>query len=62
MKGLSKETAQVFESLKDIEIFNEYMLIGGSALAMQIGHHLSEDLDFCKWQDDPGLKNGEVNN
>ena len=61
MKGLSKETAQVFESLKDIEIFNDYMLIGGSALAMQIGHRLSEDLDFCKWQDDPGLKNDEVN-
>ena len=51
MKGLSEETAKVFESIKVLDILNDYLLIGGTALSMQIEHRLSEDLDFCKWQD-----------
>lgn len=27
----------------------DYVLVGGTALSIQISHRLSEDLDFCKW-------------
>ena len=29
---------------------DEYILIEGTALSLQIDHILSEDLDFCKWK------------
>ncbi len=61
MKGLTRKTAQVFEFIKGLDILKEYLLVGGTALGMQIGHRLSEDLDFCKWQDEPSLKNKKVN-
>lgn len=60
MKGLNKDTALAFQSIKYLDILDEYLLIGGTALSLQIGHRLSEDLDFCKWQDNPKLKNKEV--
>ncbi len=60
MKGLSPHTTKVFHFIKNLDILNDYMLIGGTALSLQIQHRLSEDLDFCKWQDDPGLSNAEV--
>ena len=60
MKGLSKHTEQVFLSIKKLPFLNEYILIGGTALSLQINHRLSEDLDFCKWQDDQELINKEI--
>ena len=60
MKGLSKDTESVFQSIKNLALLNEYILIGGTALSLQIQHRLSEDLDFCKWQDDKRLKYLEI--
>lgn len=60
LKGLSPETESVFNSIKRFEIFKDYILIGGTALSLQINHRLSEDLDFCKWQDDPKIQNKEI--
>jgi len=60
MKGLSYDTEQVFNSIKRFEIFKDYLLVGGTALSVQINHRLSEDLDFCKWQDDPKIRNKEI--
>jgi hypothetical protein len=60
MKGLSPDAEQVFNSIKQFEIFKEFILIGGTALSLQIHHRLSEDLDFCKWQDDPKISNNEI--
>jgi predicted nucleotidyltransferase component of viral defense system len=60
MKGLSPETEKVFNAIKQSSIFKEYILIGGTALSIQIHHRLSEDLDFCKWHDDPGKSSKEV--
>ena len=60
MKGLSPDAEQVFNSIKQFEIFKEFILIGGTALSLQIHHRLSEDLDFCKWQDDPKISNKEI--
>jgi predicted nucleotidyltransferase component of viral defense system len=60
IKGLSPVNEQVFNSIKRFEIFKDYVLIGGTALSVQINHRLSEDLDFCKWQDDPKIRNKEI--
>lgn len=57
LKGLSPETDLVFNAIKRFEIFKDYILIGGTALSLQINHRLSEDLDFCKWQNDPNIRN-----
>ena len=59
MKGLSPDTERVFNSIKRFEIFKDYILIGGTALSIQINHRLSEDLDFCKWQD-AKIRNKEI--
>ena len=50
MKGLSQHTEEIFEQISKLKCLNNYTLIGGTALALQLGHRLSEDLDFCKWR------------
>ncbi len=50
MKGLSKHTERIFDAISNLDCFKEYVLVGGTALALQIGHRLSEDLDFMKWK------------
>ena len=40
MKGLSKDTEKVFQNIKGLDIFKDYMLIGGTALSLQIHHRL----------------------
>ena len=50
MKGLSQQTEGIFEKISQMECVKNYTLIGGTALALQLGHRLSEDLDFCKWR------------
>ena len=50
MKGLSQHTEEMFEQISKLECIKNYTLIGGTALALQLGHRLSEDLDFCKWR------------
>jgi predicted nucleotidyltransferase component of viral defense system len=59
-QGLSPKTLQVFNAIKDSDLLNEYMLIGGTALSINLKHRLSEDLDFSKWQDDPLIKSKEI--
>jgi hypothetical protein len=49
MQGLSDETNKVFEPFSRLNCIKDYILIGGTALALQSGHRLSGDLDFCKW-------------
>jgi predicted nucleotidyltransferase component of viral defense system len=58
MKGLPVKITSVFEPVSKLDCLKEYTLIGGTALALQIGHRLSEDLDFCKW---PLPRKSEVN-
>jgi len=50
MKGLSQHTEKIFEQISKLECIKNYTLIGGTALALQLRHRLSEDLDFCKWR------------
>lgn len=49
MQGLTENTNRIFEAISKLNCINGYILIGGTALSMQIDKRLSEDLDFCKW-------------
>lgn len=44
---LPENTHQVFERLRDEPVLRGFTLVGGSALALQIGHRISEDLDLA---------------
>jgi predicted nucleotidyltransferase component of viral defense system len=52
--GLSQPTETVFEQVSLLNCITGYTLIGGTALALQLHHRLSEDLDFCKWKTKTG--------
>lgn len=65
MKGLTPHTEAIFESVSKMECLREYVLVGGTALALQLGNRMSEDLDFMSWRksktekrevDWPGIK------
>ena len=43
---MPKETASIFGILKDFPELHQFYLIGGTAVALHIGHRFSEDLDF----------------
>jgi hypothetical protein len=43
---LPPATRRVFEKLAEQSFMQSYILVGGTALAIQIKHRLSEDLDF----------------
>jgi hypothetical protein len=49
MKGLTENTEKIFEAVSLLACIKDYTLIGGTAISLQIGKRLSEDLDFCKW-------------
>jgi len=49
MQGLAKQTAQIFEAISLLNCIKSYILVGGTALSLQIKKRLSEDLDFCVW-------------
>lgn len=50
MKGLAPHTQLVFESVSKLECLKPYLLVGGTALSLQIATRQSEDLDFMKWR------------
>lgn len=45
-KGMPENTLNVFKKFSDTKFINNFTLIGGTALSIQIYHRLSEDLDF----------------
>ena len=53
MNVLNGNTKQVFEKLAQLELIKEFTFIGGTALALQLNHRISEDLDFCLWAEHP---------
>ena len=50
MTGLARHTSEIFEKISKLDCIKAYYLIGGTALALQLKHRLSEDLDFCRWK------------
>lgn len=49
-KGVTEKIDAVIEKVATMESIKPYILCGGTALAMQIGHRKSEDLDFMMWR------------
>lgn len=50
MYGLAPQTKEIFEKVSKLASIKPYTLVGGTALSLQIGHRLSEDLDFMSWR------------
>lgn len=50
MKGLAPHTSRIFNAVSELECIKPYLLVGGTALSLQIGTRQSEDLDFMKWK------------
>ena len=50
MKGLSPHTELIFDGISQLECIQPFVLVGGTALSLQLGTRLSEDLDFMKWR------------
>lgn len=48
--GLTTKIDAIIEQVASLECIKPYILCGGTALAMQIGHRKSEDLDFMAWR------------
>jgi predicted nucleotidyltransferase component of viral defense system len=49
-KGLTNNIDAIIEKVAAMESVTPYILAGGTALAIQIGHRKSEDLDFMMWR------------
>lgn len=49
MQGLTKDTGKIFRAVSLLSCMKDYILIGGTALSLQINKRKSEDLDFCVW-------------
>ena len=49
-KGLTTNIEAIIEQVAQLECIKPYILCGGTALAMQIDHRKSEDLDFMMWR------------
>lgn len=50
MKGLTPVTSSIIDAVSHLDCIRPYLLVGGTALSLQIGHRLSEDLDFMSWR------------
>lgn len=46
MRALPEKTRALFEAIKPIEAIGDFLLVGGTALALRLQHRSSEDLDF----------------
>ena len=49
-QGLTTNIEAIIEQVAQLECIKPYILCGGTALAIQIGHRKSEDLDFIMWR------------
>ena len=54
MKGIAKHTQQIIEPGSRLDCLKGWTLVGGTALASKLGHRMSEDLDFMRWQTHKG--------
>lgn len=50
MNGLAPHTSTIFNAISQLECIKPYVLVGGTALSLQLGSRESEDLDFMSWR------------
>ena len=49
-KGLTPNIESIIDGVAQLECIKPYTLCGGTALSIQLGHRMSEDLDFMMWR------------
>lgn len=50
MNALAPHTSLIFEKVTQLECIKPYILVGGTALSLQLETRQSEDLDFMRWR------------
>ena len=50
MNGLAPQTSEVFERITCLECIKSFVLVGGTALSLQLNERQSENLDFMCWK------------
>jgi predicted nucleotidyltransferase component of viral defense system len=50
MNGLAPQTSEIFERITRLECIKPFVLVGGTALSLQLNKRQSEDLDFMCWK------------
>lgn len=50
MNALAPHTSVLFEKTTQLECIKPFLLVGGTALSLQLGTRQSEDLDFMRWR------------
>lgn len=50
MNALAPSTSEIFEAISRLECIRPYLLVGGTALSLQLGTRQSEDLDSMSWR------------
>lgn len=53
MNGLAPHTSELFERISLLECIKPFVLVGGTALSLQLNLRQSEDLDFMRWKQSP---------
>ena len=55
-KGLAPQTQKIFDAITQLDCIKPFVLVGGTALSLQLGTRQSEDLDFMRWKQGPNDK------
>lgn len=50
-KGLASHTEKIIEQISQLDCIKPFVLVGGTALSLQLNTRLSEDLDFMRWKE-----------
>lgn len=50
MKSLAPHTGEIFDAISQLDCIRDFLLVGGTALSLQIHNRQSEDLDFMRWR------------
>ena len=53
MNGLAPQTSELFEKISQLDCIKPFVLVGGTALSLQLNLRQSEDLDFMRWKQSP---------
>lgn len=48
-KGLTPNIESIIDQVAQLDCVKNYTICGGTALAIQLGHRISEGLDFMMW-------------
>lgn len=53
MNGLAPQTSELFDAVTRLDCIRPFVLVGGTALSLQLNARQSEDLDFMRWKKGP---------